>query len=52
MTKSITSNSHALVFGASGITRWAIIDAILSNYPSPNIFTKVTALTNCPLPAE
>ncbi|KAG2419077.1 hypothetical protein HFD88_002181 [Aspergillus terreus] len=52
MTKSSASNNHALVFGASGITGWAIVNAILNGYPSPDAFSKVTALTNRPLSAE
>ena len=43
---------HALVFGASGITGWAIVNAILNGYPSESAFTKVTALTNRPLPVD
>ena len=38
--------------GASGITGWAIVNAILQGYPSPDSFDKVTALTNRPLTAE
>jgi hypothetical protein len=43
---------HALVFGASGITGWSIVDQILRGYPDANTFDKVTALTNRPLSAE
>lgn len=43
---------HALVFGASGITGWAIVNQILNSYPSADTFTKVTALTNRPLSPE
>lgn len=46
------TNNHALVFGASGITGWAIVNAILNNYPSPDTFDRVTALTNRPLPPD
>lgn len=42
-------NNHALVFGASGITGWAIVNAIVNGYPSPETFGRVTALTNRPL---
>lgn len=38
--------------GASGITGWAIVNAILEGYPSPDTFDKVTALTNRPLTAQ
>ncbi|KAK0385088.1 hypothetical protein NLU13_7566 [Sarocladium strictum] len=43
---------RALVFGASGITGWAITNLILQGYPSPDTFASVTALTNRPLTAE
>lgn len=44
--------NHALVFGASGITGWAITNLILEGYPSPDTFASVTALTNRPLSVE
>jgi nucleoside-diphosphate-sugar epimerase len=40
---------HALVFGASGILGWAIVNEILNNYPNAGTYYKVTALTNRPL---
>ncbi|KAL8804545.1 MAG: hypothetical protein Q9200_005782 [Gallowayella weberi] len=40
---------HALVFGASGLIGWGIIDQLLSNYSSQGAFAKVTALVNRPL---
>ncbi|KAL5340915.1 hypothetical protein BJX70DRAFT_387023 [Aspergillus crustosus] len=43
---------HALVFGASGIIGWATVNAILENYPIPDAFERVTALTNRPLSVE
>lgn len=43
---------HALVFGASGLIGWGIIDQLLSNYPSPGTFAKVTALVNRPLDVQ
>ena len=39
---------HALVFGASGISGWAIVKEAL-NYPSKRTFASVTGLTNRPL---
>ncbi|RFU32842.1 hypothetical protein B7463_g3500, partial [Scytalidium lignicola] len=43
------SSSHsALVFGASGITGWAIAKEALK-YPNPTTFDRVIALTNRPL---
>ncbi|KAF9887231.1 hypothetical protein FE257_010359 [Aspergillus nanangensis] len=47
-----TATNHALVFGASGITGWAIVNAILNDYPAADTFSKVTALTNRPLTPE
>lgn len=38
----------ALVFGASGITGWAIVNTALT-YPSKDTFAHVIALTNRPL---
>ena len=43
---------HALVFGASGILGWAIVNEILNNYPEKGVYSKVTALTNRPLAIE
>lgn len=40
---------HAVVLGASGITGWAIVNAILGGYPTPDAFDKVSALVNRPL---
>lgn len=49
---SLSTENHALVFGASGITGWAIVNAILNDYPSPEAFGRVTALANRPLPLD
>jgi hypothetical protein len=43
-----TKASHALVFGASGITGWAILKEAL-NYPSSDTFDRVIGLTKRPL---
>lgn len=43
---------HALVFGASGILGWSVVDQILKNYPEKGVFGKVTALCNRPLSEE
>lgn len=42
-------SNHAIVFGASGLIGWAIVDQLLSAYPGPGSFSKVTAVTNRPL---
>ena len=44
--------NHALVFGATGIQGWAIVNQILQGYPSEHAFDKVTALTNRPVTEE
>ncbi|KAL8705861.1 MAG: hypothetical protein Q9225_008001 [Loekoesia sp. 1 TL-2023] len=41
--------SHALVFGASGLVGWGVVDQLLSNYPAQGTFSKVTASVNRPL---
>ncbi|KAL0261344.1 hypothetical protein SLS55_002774 [Diplodia seriata] len=46
------SDNHALVFGASGLAGWAVVDELLSNYPAPATFRKITALVNRPLKLE
>jgi nucleoside-diphosphate-sugar epimerase len=43
------SGAHALVFGASGLAGWAVVDQLLENYPVEGTFSKVTALANRPL---
>lgn len=47
-----TEGNHALVYGASGITGWAIVNQILNDFPTAGTFSKVTALTNRPLSPE
>lgn len=43
------SSNHAIVYGASGIIGWAIVDQLLRAYPDAGSFKKVTAVTNRPL---
>jgi nucleoside-diphosphate-sugar epimerase len=45
----IQDRNHALIYGASGITGWAIVNELLKGYPDQSPFAKVTALTNRPL---
>ncbi|KAL4934214.1 uncharacterized protein BDV17DRAFT_278540 [Aspergillus undulatus] len=45
------SKKVALVFGASGISGWAVTTCALS-YPTPTTFDRVIGLTNRPLPLE
>lgn len=49
---SSTKSAHALVFGASGLAGWGVVDQLLSNYPFEGTFSKVTALANRPLNVE
>lgn len=43
---------HALIFGASGVSGWAVVDQLLKGYPNNARWDKVTALTNRPLGLE
>ncbi|KAK5685398.1 hypothetical protein LTS10_003476 [Elasticomyces elasticus] len=47
----MSQEKQALVFGASGITGWAIAKEALT-YPSPTTFTRVIGLTSRPLNVE
>ena len=42
------TGAHALVFGASGLAGWGVVDQLLSNYPAQGTFSQVTALVNRP----
>lgn len=44
----IPPGAHALVFGASGLAGWGVVDQLLENYPAEGTFSKVTALVNRP----
>ncbi|GFN18552.1 SDR family oxidoreductase [Aspergillus tubingensis] len=46
------SPNHAIVYGASGLIGWALINQLLSPYPAAGTFQKVTAVTNRPLDAS
>lgn len=49
MTQSQSpTGAHALVFGASGLAGWGVVDQLLSNYPAQGAFPHVTALVNRP----
>jgi nucleoside-diphosphate-sugar epimerase len=43
------ASNHAIVYGASGLIGWALVDQLLSLYPQAGTFSKVTAITNRPL---
>lgn len=42
------TSAHALVFGASGLAGWGVVDQLLSDYPAQGTFSRVTALVNRP----
>ena len=42
------TGAHALVFGASGLAGWGVVDQLLSNCPAQGTFSQVTALVNRP----
>lgn len=41
--------NHALVFGASGLIGWGVVNELLAGYPEQDAFSKVTAITNRPV---
>lgn len=42
-------SNHAIVYGASGLIGWAVVNQLLNSYPHAGAFSKVTAVTNRPL---
>jgi hypothetical protein len=46
-----SDKKHALVFSASGISGWAVLNQALS-YPTRTTFDQITGLTNRPLSLE
>ncbi|EPE10961.1 sirq protein [Ophiostoma piceae UAMH 11346] len=42
-------SKYALVFGASGVTGWSMVNELLHDYPRPGVWGGVVALTNRPL---
>lgn len=47
--KMSQASNHAIVYGASGLIGWALVNELLSPYPRPGSFSKITAVTNRPL---
>lgn len=43
------SENHAIVFGASGLIGWAMVNQLLAPYPTPGTFASVTAVANRPI---
>ncbi|KAI1171535.1 hypothetical protein F4777DRAFT_591148 [Nemania sp. FL0916] len=37
---------HAIIFGASGLIGWAVVEQLLRSYPETGTFSKITAVTN------
>ena len=49
---NVGSGAQALVFGASGLAGWGVVNQLLENYPAKSSFSGVTALVNRPLSIE
>jgi hypothetical protein len=47
-----TTGNHAVVFGCSGINGWALVNQLLSGYPSAGSYSKITAIANRPFTAH
>lgn len=47
-----TEPSHALIFGASGVAGWGLVNELLKNYPKEGTFSKVIAVVNRALKFE
>lgn len=43
---------NALIFGATGLIGWGIVNELLSSYPQPGVFSTVTAVANRSLSAS
>jgi nucleoside-diphosphate-sugar epimerase len=43
------ATNHAIIFGASGIIGWALVNQLLDSNPDAGAFSKITAITNRPL---
>jgi nucleoside-diphosphate-sugar epimerase len=46
------SQNHALVFGATGLVGWAVVDQLLSGYPTSTTFASITGVSNRPVDAS
>lgn len=44
--QEVRPSRHAIVYGASGLIGWALVNELLKAYPKPDAFDKVTAVTN------
>ena len=50
--KMAENPNHAIIYGASGLIGWALVDQLLQSYLHADSFEKVTAVTNRPLDAS
>ncbi|KAL2867425.1 uncharacterized protein BJX67DRAFT_372039 [Aspergillus lucknowensis] len=48
----MSQDTHAIVFGAAGLLGWAVVNQLLSGYPSSKPFSRVTAVLNRPVSRE
>jgi hypothetical protein len=48
----MSGEKRALIFGASGVSGWSMVNEILNDYPEKGIWGAVVALTNRPLSLE
>ncbi len=46
---SSSKAKHAIIFGSSGVSGWALVNELLHDYPEKGTWSRVTALTNRPL---
>lgn len=51
VSTELRTMAHALIFGASGISGWSILNQA-RNYPSSSTFSRITGLTNRPFSLE
>lgn len=48
---SSSPKKNALIFGATGLIGWGIVNELLSSYPQPSVFSMITAVANRPISA-
>ncbi|ATZ45335.1 hypothetical protein BCIN_01g01350 [Botrytis cinerea B05.10] len=48
---SSSPKKNALIFGATGLIGWGIVNELLSSYPQPGVFSMITAVANRPISA-
>lgn len=50
--QTMASKNRAIVFGASGLLGWSVVNQLLSSYPQAGSFESVAAIINRPVPEE